>query len=130
MIVIFRLLASCQPSCHRISPTPGGYRQFQSRLYHAKVGLYGFALTHFLIRTLCIYSYLHINLSTCHHSSELSISPLKAIVLSMGQINTVISDETETAFRTKIAHMGGKKGDLGKSLEEAIKLWLKKNNKD
>jgi hypothetical protein len=42
----------------------------------------------------------------------------------MGQIHTIINDDIERKFRTEIARRGGKRGDLAKSLEEAINLWL------
>jgi hypothetical protein len=41
-------------------------------------------------------------------------------------MNVVISDETERRFRDVIArHLGLKKGNISKALEEAIDLWIK-----
>jgi hypothetical protein len=47
--------------------------------------------------------------------------------MSMGRIAGEISDELERKFRLEVTRrLGGKKGDLTKALEEAIKLWLTK----
>ena len=37
-----------------------------------------------------------------------------------------MSDEVERQFRIKVAELGGKKGDLSRYFEEAVKEWLKK----
>jgi hypothetical protein len=43
----------------------------------------------------------------------------------LGKINIAIKDETEERLRRTIAdHMGVKKGNLSKALEEAIDLWI------
>lgn len=43
----------------------------------------------------------------------------------MGRIAGEISDELERKFRIEVTRrLGGKKGDLTKALEAAIKLWL------
>lgn len=43
----------------------------------------------------------------------------------MGKINIAIKDETEERFRRAIAnHMGVKKGNVSKAIEEAINLWI------
>jgi hypothetical protein len=43
----------------------------------------------------------------------------------MGKLNIAIKDETEERFRRAVAdHMGLKKGNLSKAMEEAIYLWI------
>jgi hypothetical protein len=43
----------------------------------------------------------------------------------MGRINVELSDELEKKLRFKtIEKFGGKKGDLTKAVEEAVKTWL------
>jgi hypothetical protein len=45
----------------------------------------------------------------------------------MGRISVSISDELEKELRFKtIERFGGKKGDLSKAVEEAIKTWIGK----
>ena len=45
----------------------------------------------------------------------------------MGRISVAISDELEKKLRFKtIEIFGGKKGDLSKAVEEAIKTWIDK----
>ena len=45
----------------------------------------------------------------------------------MGRISVAISDELEKNLRFKtIERFGGKKGDLSRAVEEAIKTWLTK----
>ena len=45
----------------------------------------------------------------------------------MGRISVAISDELEKKLRFKtIEIFGGKKGDLSKAVEEAIKTWVDK----
>jgi hypothetical protein len=45
----------------------------------------------------------------------------------MGRINVNLSDEFEKKLRFKtIERFGGKKGDLSKAVEEAIKTWVVK----
>ena len=46
----------------------------------------------------------------------------------MGRINIDIPDELEKQLRLKtIEQFGGKKGDLSKAIQEAIKTWITKN---
>jgi len=46
----------------------------------------------------------------------------------MGRISVAISDELEKELRFKtIERFGGKKGDLSKAVEEAIKTWVVKD---
>jgi len=43
----------------------------------------------------------------------------------MGRISVQLSDELEKKLRFKtIERFGGKKGDLSKAVEEAIKTWV------
>ncbi len=45
----------------------------------------------------------------------------------MGRINIDISDDLEKQFRLKtVEQFGGKKGDLSKAAQEAIKTWINK----
>ena len=45
----------------------------------------------------------------------------------MGRINVELPDELEKKLRFKtIERFGGKKGDLSKAVEEAIKTWVVK----
>ncbi len=43
----------------------------------------------------------------------------------MGKITIDLDDDLERQIRVQIAMRGGKKGDLTKTVEEALKLWLK-----
>jgi len=43
----------------------------------------------------------------------------------MGRIHIDISDETEKQLRLKtVERFGGKKGDLSKAVQEAVKTWI------
>lgn len=42
----------------------------------------------------------------------------------MARITVKIDDTIEKQVRIRIAHMGGKKGDLAKAVEEGLLLWL------
>ncbi len=45
----------------------------------------------------------------------------------MGRINVDISDELEKQLRLEtVERFGGKKGDLSRALQEAVKTWLDK----
>jgi hypothetical protein len=45
----------------------------------------------------------------------------------MGRINVELSDELEKKLRFKTIEMfGGKKGDLSRAIEEAVKKWVTK----
>jgi hypothetical protein len=45
----------------------------------------------------------------------------------MGRISVDLSDELEKQFRFKTVDMfGGKKGDLSRAVEEAVKMWIVK----
>jgi len=47
----------------------------------------------------------------------------------MGQINVNLPDEMEKQLRLKtVERFGGKKGDLSKAVEQAVKTWI--NNKE
>jgi hypothetical protein len=43
----------------------------------------------------------------------------------MGRISVDISDELEKQLRIKtVEKFGGKKGDLSKAVQEAVKIWI------
>ena len=43
----------------------------------------------------------------------------------MGRINVDISDELEKQLRLKtVERFGGKKGDLSRAIQEAVKTWI------
>jgi hypothetical protein len=45
----------------------------------------------------------------------------------LGRINVDISDEIEKQLRLKtVERFGGKKGDLSKAVQEAVKTWIDK----
>ena len=45
----------------------------------------------------------------------------------MGRISILLSDELEKKLRFKtIERFGGRKGDLSKAVEEAVKTWVAK----
>ena len=45
----------------------------------------------------------------------------------MGRISVILSDEVERKLRLKtVEEYGGRKGDLTKAVEEAIKTWVVK----
>jgi hypothetical protein len=47
--------------------------------------------------------------------------------LKMGRISVVLSDQLEKQLRFKtIERFGGKKGDLTRAVEEAVKTWITK----
>jgi len=47
--------------------------------------------------------------------------------LNMGRISVELSDELEKQLRFKtIDRFGGKKGDLSRAVEEAVKTWIAK----
>ncbi|OGD53223.1 hypothetical protein A3K80_04910 [Candidatus Bathyarchaeota archaeon RBG_13_38_9] len=52
------------------------------------------------------------------------------LTIEMGRITVELSDELEKKLRYKtIDRFGGKKGDLSRAVEEAVKTWVgKKNN--
>jgi ribbon-helix-helix protein len=46
-------------------------------------------------------------------------------VTKMGRINVDISDELEKQLRLKtVEKFGGKKGDLSKAVQEAVRTWI------
>lgn len=47
----------------------------------------------------------------------------------MGKLTVIIDDTLEREFRVAIAQKGGKHGDLKIAVEEAIRLWLKEEEK-
>jgi hypothetical protein len=55
----------------------------------------------------------------------------KKLVVEMGRINVELSDELEKKLRFKtIERFGGKKGDLSRAVEEAVKTWVAKEKTD
>jgi hypothetical protein len=47
----------------------------------------------------------------------------------MGRISVDLPDELEKQLRLKtVERFGGKKGDLSRAVEEAIKTWIAKKN--
>ena len=47
------------------------------------------------------------------------------LVIEVGRISAVLSDELEKKLRFKaIEVFGGKKGDLSRAVEEAVKTWI------
>jgi len=53
----------------------------------------------------------------------------KIDVVEMGRISVALSDELEKKLRFKtIERFGGRKGDLSKAVEEAVKTWIAKEN--
>ena len=49
------------------------------------------------------------------------------MVIEMGRINVELSDELEKKLRFKtIERFGGKKGDLSRAVEEAVRTWIAK----
>jgi len=55
------------------------------------------------------------------------VRKITSLVIEMGRISVELSDELEKKLRFKtIERFGGKKGDLSRAVEEAIKEWLTK----
>jgi len=51
----------------------------------------------------------------------------KSAVVEMGRISAELSDELEKQLRFKtIERFGGRKGDLSRAIEEAVKTWVAK----
>ena len=49
------------------------------------------------------------------------------LVIEMGRITVELSDELEKKLRFKtVEKFGGKKGDLSKAVDEAVKTWISK----
>lgn len=49
------------------------------------------------------------------------------LVFEMGRVNVFLSDELEKKLRFKaIESFGGRKGDLSRAVEEAVKTWVEK----
>ena len=46
-------------------------------------------------------------------------------MIEMGRISAVLSDELEKKLRLKaLEKFGGRKGDLSRAVEEAVKTWV------
>ena len=53
---------------------------------------------------------------------------LRKVVMRLGRLYIVISDEVERRLRLEVVkRLGGKKGALSSAIEEALKDWLKKS---
>jgi hypothetical protein len=49
----------------------------------------------------------------------------KLLVSELGRISVVLSDELEKKLRFKTLEVfGGRKGDLSRAIEEAVKTWV------
>jgi hypothetical protein len=49
------------------------------------------------------------------------------VVIKMGQISVLLSDDLEKRLRLKtVGVFGGKKGDLSRAVAEAVKTWVAK----
>jgi hypothetical protein len=47
------------------------------------------------------------------------------MVIDMGRISVLLSDDLEKALRfTTIERFGGRKGDLTRAVEEAVRIWV------
>lgn len=68
-----------------------------------------------------LYDYSHIPLSACITKH---ICDYDYIISYMARITVKIDDDLEKQVRIKMAHMGGKKGDLSKAVEDGLTLWL------
>jgi hypothetical protein len=55
--------------------------------------------------------------SACSHK--------KILVIELGRISAVLSDELEKKLRFKaLEKFGGRNGDLSRAMEEAVKTWV------
>ena len=55
----------------------------------------------------------------------------KKLVVEMGRISVELSDDLEKKLRFKtIERFGGKKGDLSRAVEEAVRTWVAKEKTD
>jgi hypothetical protein len=55
------------------------------------------------------------------------VRKINSLVIEMGRICVDIPDELEKKLRFKtIERFGGKKGDLSRAVEEAVKTWVAK----
>jgi hypothetical protein len=53
------------------------------------------------------------------------------LVIEMGRISVELSDDLEKKLRFKtIERFGGKKGDLSRAVEEAVRTWVAKEKVD
>ena len=60
--------------------------------------------------------------------AHIHTSTQTVLLILMGRINIVLSDETERRLRKAIVDAyGGKKGDMSHAIERAIVEWLGKN---
>jgi len=60
-------------------------------------------------------------------STRESCKKINSLAIEMGRISVELSDELEKKLRFKtIERFGGKKGDLSRAVEEAVKAWVTK----
>ena len=51
----------------------------------------------------------------------------RLLVFEMGRVSVFLSDDLEKKLRFKaIERFGGRKGDLSRAVEEAVKTWVEK----
>jgi Arc/MetJ-type ribon-helix-helix transcriptional regulator len=50
-------------------------------------------------------------------------------ITNMAKLTVSINDELDRKVRTAISASGGKKGDLSKTVEEALQMWLSPKEK-
>jgi hypothetical protein len=56
---------------------------------------------------------------------QLKTTKQKSMVVNMGRISVILSDDLEKALRfTTIERFGGRKGDLTRAVEDAIATWV------
>ena len=61
------------------------------------------------------------------HLARANRVKINSLVIEMGRISVKLSDELEKKLRFKtIERFGGKKGDLSRAVEEAVKTWVAK----
>jgi hypothetical protein len=73
-----------------------------------KVSIYAYAI-------VLEYQYVFIQIVRCEED--------------MARITVLIDDELDRRVRTEISRSGGKKGDLAKTVEEALLQWVMKREK-
>lgn len=54
---------------------------------------------------------------------------MKEYITNMAKLTVSINDELDRKVRTAISAGGGKKGDLSKTVEEALRMWLSPKEK-